>query len=59
MGQPLTSERRAQLEAAVNAGNRHDYYSLLAGWGYKYGHLALGVVNNVGASGNYGDSALN
>lgn len=46
MGLPLTAARRAALEAAAKAGNRIQYYSLLKSYGYKYGNLALGVVND-------------
>ncbi len=51
MGQQLTAARRAQLIAAAKAGNRDQYYSLLASWGYDYGKLALGVVRDNGPSG--------
>ena len=44
MGEPLTAERRAQLDAAVNAGDRRTYYTLLGQWGYKYGDLAKDVA---------------
>lgn len=51
MGQPLTTARLDALRAASNAGNRQQYYSLLSSYGYQYGNLALGVVNNSGVSG--------
>lgn len=51
MGQPLTAERRAALDAAASQGNRQKYYSLLAGYGYQYGSLALDVAFNRGING--------
>lgn len=43
---PLGRTELDILEIHVNAGDRVAYYSQLADWGYEYGSLALGVVNN-------------
>lgn len=51
MSVKLSSEQLVTLQAAVNAGDRIEYYSLLADYGDIYGKLALAVVNNDRGSG--------
>ncbi len=46
MAKALAADDFAVLEAHVAAGDRVAYYTQLAQWGYDYGRLALGVVNN-------------
>lgn len=58
MGQPITGQLRSDLDAAQAAGNRVQYYSLLADAGYDYGHLALDVVLDRGLSGGAANSYM-
>ncbi|WP_404479230.1 cadherin domain-containing protein [Novosphingobium sp. BL-52-GroH] len=51
MGDALNLERRAQLQAAVDAGDRAAYYTLLGQMGYKYGSLAKDVALGSGING--------
>jgi len=46
MQQPLTTARREALRKAVEANDRREYYRLLQSYGYNYGSMALGVVDN-------------
>ena len=51
MGLPLGDAEFNILQSHVSAGDRIAYYSQLEDWGYDYGGLALGVVNNDSISG--------
>lgn len=46
MGKTLSARDFALLRTYAEAGDRIAYYTQLAAWGYAYGTLALGVVDN-------------
>lgn len=51
MGRPLNNAEFDILQMHADAGDRVAYYTQLEAWGYSYGGLALGVVNNDTISG--------
>ena len=56
MPSPLSQTQIDQLATFVTAGDRIGYWQTLAGWGFKYANLALGVVLNDTLNGGIANS---